>query len=124
MQDLHSREDALTEKMKQQERKMQEKMATLEKIEEQLKKELEEVNKKKGKEKEGRPPRIKPFSLKKLVRFFSKPETKKKETATHSHSKGNTKMTSLAKPRKQLSEGAAVDYAGMCVGRWMDGACV
>ena len=123
MQDLHSREDALTEKMKQQERKMQEKMATLEKIEEQLKKELEEVNKKKGKEKEGRPPRIKPFSLKKLVRFFSKPETKK-ETATHSHSKGNTKMTSLAKPRKQLSEGAAVDYAGMCVGRWMDGACV
>ena len=50
---------------------------------------------------EERPPRVKPFSLKKLVRFFSKPETKKEGHAHHS-----------SKPRKQMSEGYVPK--GMC----------
>ena len=101
-------------------------MATLERMEEQLRKELKEVNKKKGKEKEERPPRIKSFSLKKFFRFISKPDTKK-ETAIYNHAKGNavntTGVTLLANPRKQLSLGSAVDFAGVCLCLYGCGVC-
>ena len=90
LQDLHNKEDAFHEKM-QHECDAKAPVPTLEKV-------VGSKRREKGK-KEERPPRVKPFSLKKLVRFFSKPESKREGAAL---------------PRKQMSEGMA-DYAGMFI---------